>query len=421
MKMHTFVKPHQWLASVFFIAVISPIISTANAQTLTDQGHNLGSPCTAQSVSDTGLDVGTCESLSGAGPAIPFYNDGNGDVALALPATGESCESEALATEAVIVGACQPEAGSRQAAVWNINNPLQVTVLQPYSLASVINDVSTSATAFDASGNIAGQSISGDGKATAVLWLAGSSTPILVSTLADNCKPVGMINGSSAAMPEVVLNCPTSHGTVAKYATGKTANLLGVAVATTYSVSDLPVAAGYTNCVATDASANRGIGGVCYVADGANSAAYWATSNAAPILLSAYTDTALNSRAEEINNNGHLMVSFIDKNGKSQVGLWTAGDATPTFTQVPPTACSTQAAPADLALNADVIALNVLDCGQHSQAAVWKPGQSVAILAGDEAGGASSHAQALSENGAELAVDALDANGTEGSAVTTVP
>jgi uncharacterized membrane protein len=368
--MNAFIRKGSFLPAVALFAA-SIHAPGAAAASLTNLGHNAGAQCMASDVNDSGIAAGACSAPNGTGPTVAWVANGSGgEFALAPLATGRSCSASGISNNGLVIGGCVDASGVGFAVTWAAPGTTVVKLLPQSGLLGLGADVSTEAAAFNDHGDIAGSSNSGAANSTAVIWKAGSTTPVTVSSPGDNCVPVDIAEPVGTANPEVVLDCPNGTG-VTKAVVATPTGLLGA-----YLMTTLAPAPGASYCVAQSINVSLRIMGSCIFPTAPTSrVAFWQPPSTTAVALSiTYNGVAVNTSGAFLNDLGNIVFEFQTVDGKSNAaymainagGTVTAIDAIPVLA-TGRTVHATGFGASDLVV---VVGHNADD---HMQSAVWNP------------------------------------------------
>ncbi|HWX01549.1 hypothetical protein [Collimonas sp.] len=383
-------------------------VSTAHAATLTSEGHAAGAQCGASGVNNTGVVTGSCNPGNGTGAAVAYVSATLGaETTLPAIATGQTCGAGGITNSGVIVGRCADANDNVFAVTWNANAPTNPpTLLNPLpGLLGLGEDVSTGATGFDQLGAVIGESVSPTGTATAVLWPAGSSSAIAVSSPGDNCGATDVNNTLVNGEPSVALNCPNAKGT----------NIAKIAQYTPlgYEARPLPLPQSYSYCTVAGINNSLQAVGTCHtLAPDKPATAFWSTITSAPTMLT-LVGNPINA-AQFINNRGHVIFSYQTSTGQSDSGYW--DPVTGVVKTIPDLLGGTRAGVAGFADN-DTAVVNSDDANETVEAAMWTFANGTVPI-GFEGGGVASALSAISENG-QYGVGAAENSGHNLDAVRT--
>lgn len=391
----------------------------SHAASLTSEGHAAGAQCNAKDVNDGGTTVGTCTFADNTGLAIAWVSNTVGTETPLQPlARAQPCGATGITNGGVIVGRCADANNKWFAVIWHastyINPPAQLLPLAVGVLGLTVGDISTHGSAFNQNGAVVGVSYSAKGDRTAVFWPAGSTSPVPVSTLADNCVAADMNETLVNGFPTIVLNCPNPSvpGTVtARYAQS---GLLG------YAMTNLAVPAGYSYCRVSSINDNAQIVGTCHTATSDHpDSVLWPSPSSAPDLLSLPGNPS--NGAGAINANGDFTFAFQDTNGNTDSGVYIS--ATNTVYEFPTTVCGgTRATITGLGDN-DTVSMVCEDSAENSEAAyaTYSGGSYTLNAAGFEGGGQDSSLDTISKSGNYAVGEAENSAQNVDAVVTSLP
>lgn len=353
--------------------------------------------------------MGTCAPANATGPSAAWYAaaPGNTPTLLQPLVSGKNCGASGIADDGVIVGSCANASNISFAVVWSSSTALAPTQLQPLSLlqTGLLADVSTAATAYNQNGVVIGESISGSGAATPVVWSNGSSTPIIVGPYASNCAAVDDTQTTVNGQPSIALDCPTnpssanpgpSFGAIAQ----NTALLGG------FVVNKLPLPTDATNCSVSGLNDSVQAVGTCRFSNSAGpQAAFWATPTSTPILAS--LSGSPNSTGVFINASGNVALNYLNSNGLVQAAFWNT--TTDVVSPISPLTGGTTAVVTCLGDNNTVTLTSEIG-NQQPEAAEWTPATGNTVALGDLNGGQESGAGGCNKGGTAAIVDGQDSN-----------
>ena len=375
----------------------------ARAITLTSDGHAAGAQCGAAGVNDSNYRVGNCTPGNASDPTQPWVDLGTGtQTKLPLLASGQSSIAGGINNNNLIIGSCKNASDVWFACTWDGNNPSNPpVVLNPIGgLLGLGADVTTSASGFNQHGDVVGQSCSGSGNCTAVIWPAGTSTAMLVSSRNDNSGAVDVNDTLVNGLPSVAVNTPKASGT----ASGGVAQATGLLSA--YVLTSLPCPSGSTYCtVAAINNAGQAAGTSHFPAPDEPNATFWSSFGGTPKRLN-LTNFPRHG-AIFLNNVASVIVSYQNANGQFEPAFWKPLNSTISF--IPCLTGGKTCAVAALADNADKVLVNSENGSQTVEAEVWTP-TGGAVPVGFEGGGVNSGFSDISPNGS------YGAGGAENSA-----
>jgi hypothetical protein len=404
---------------VLAMAGATAYTGAVSAATFVGEGTAAGKQCVSLAVNNSGVVVGTCTPGTTSGPSVAWVASTAGtEVPLPPLVSGQGCTAVAIDNNGQIAGSCKMADNRATAVIWNSATPGAAPVaLQAVSVlgTGLLPEARTVISAFNQSDVLAGASLSGTGDATAVLWFSGSTAPLQVSALHDNCFPADINNTPINGVPTVALDCPNpaSGNTVAKVV--QKTGLLGTLVTT-----PLTTPAGSTGCSVSSVNNAVQLLGTCHFsAPDVPQAVYWPNPSATPVQLSSISGVSGASRITglRLNNNGHAVVSYQDSNGHHLLAFWTPSSGSTQL--IPPLAGGTHIGFVDLSDN-DVVALTSENAGEHHQAATWTSATGT-VAVPQFGGGQESGLTAISPNGTYVAGGAEDSTGTDDAVVATLP
>ncbi|MFC3652668.1 hypothetical protein ACFONN_14010 [Dyella humi] len=365
--------------------------------------------CSADDINDSNAVVGSCIPANATNPSVAWYAATRGTTPTLLQplATGQDCNADALADQGTIVGSCTDANNRSFGVIWNTptSAPVKLAPLPILSGLNLAPDVATGATGYNLSGDVVGESASGSGVATAVLWPAMTGTPIIVSSYGDNCSAVD-VNGtnegpSGAGHPSVALNCPTSTGLVQGKLAQYTAGLLGYA----YTATTLPLPTGATHCtVAALNDALQAVGTCHFPAPDHPQTAYWPSPTSTPNLLTV-SGNARNG-ADFINAPGNVVFEYQTTSGDSSAGFWIP--TSNTVTLIPPLPGGVRTVAEGLGDNGTVT-LTSEDSNENWEGAKWTTATGTVAL-GFENSGVDSSVVGSNQAGTAAATDGEDSS-----------
>lgn len=337
----------------------------------------------------TPVSVENCIPANSSGPTFDeIIINGSGQVIAPLVAN-HSCVSGGVSNSGVIIRQCNDVNNRSQAVVSLVSapaaNPTQLNPLPILSGLSLTPDVSSAPTAYSQTGHVVGISMSADAKSTAVLWLSGTATPVIVSNKNDNCVPIGVTDTPASTRPVVLLDCPENG-----YAVGKVATATGLLGA--YVETALANPANATNCVAIDINNLNHVLGTCIINTEQSEAAFWVSAATAPTTT---TGTTRNGGVD-LNDNDHAVGGYQAPNGESGGYFW--NPTTGALNLLNPVSGGNHLSPVCIGDN-DVIAAVSDDSNGNSQAAHYLSGSSTATADGFADGGHQSGFTACSKSG----------------------
>lgn len=394
--------------------------SLVNAATFVGEGTAAGAQCDSRGVNNNGVVTGMCLPGNVSGPAVAWVAVTAGtEVPLPPLVTGQSCDALGIANNGTIAGVCVTADNRATGVFWSATAPSSLPQkLQSLSVlgTGLLPEVATAITAYNQSGVLGGESLSGSNDATAVLWLAGSTAPVQLSILHDNCRVADVNDTPINGLPSSALNCPnTATGNDTAKVIQKT-GLLGALVTTVLSTPS-----GSTGCSLSSVNNAMQMLGTChFAAPDTPSAAYWASPASTPILLSSVSGVAGTPRIEglRLNNNGNAVVSYQNTDGHALLAFW-AASTTGATKLIPTLAGGTHVGFVDLSDN-DTVALTSENTGEHAQAATWTAAAGTVAIpqfnAGEESG-----LTAISPNGSYVAGIAEDSAHNDDAVVATLP
>jgi uncharacterized membrane protein len=325
--------------------------------------------CIARAVNNDQQVAGVCSPQNGSGPSVAFVNQRGTSTALPALVPGEDCESGGITNSGLIVGVCLNSSGTEFAATWQANNPTTKPMqLQPLSGRQGVGaDVSSFSNGFSSMNAVIGESVSGDGKLTPVIWPAGQSSAIPLDTWDSHCTAIDA-DDSSASTPNVILNCRSSTDRLKPYITrwnGRTY------VATPLR---LPAEVHASYCAASGINNKGQIVGTCHTkAPGSSAAAFWSAYNVVPQMAFAIVNgRPVSTNGAFINNQGHVVVDYqITAKGALNAGFWDPNGGR-TITLIPLLPGGARAIAMGLAEN-DRVILTDENSSKHDEAASWTP------------------------------------------------
>lgn len=414
-------------SALFGILAAVGVSPPAPAATIANLGHASGAQCSAVDVNDAGVAVGACRPANTNGPTVAWIAVTGTEVSLAPLVAGQSCSASGITNGGRIAGACVDASSVGFAVSWSASSPATT----PAKLAplpgllglGLLADVSSAATAYNQFGAIAGQSIAGNGASTAVVWPAGSSTPVQVSTRGDNCAAVDVQAQAVAGNPTVLLDCPSGSGTVVPRIATPT-GLLGA-----YVTSDLAKFSTATFCVAGSINVPSQVVGQCvFAAPPFARAAVWfsTTSSAAVLSLPNFPGDTVGqaSTGLALNDAGHMVFQYRTSDGRSNAGYINLASGTPNFNvpiSLPALHPGTNVVATGLGANDLVLVMGVND-DEHGQAAVWNPAFPSVLTPVPLLGGGTGNAVATMSSSGSYAVGvAVDSSHVANAVLATLP
>lgn len=395
-------------------------LSVTHAAAWVPFSATLGTQCVPIDINDNGTTVGICRPASDTANNIPWVADGAAhgpQTALPPLASGQPCNLRAISNNGKVMGNCADASNSHFGSVWAATSPA-ATPLKLDSLPAQLipllrpKDVSTKAVAINDQGDVAGSSFDADNQGTAVFYANGSGTPERVSGWGDNCA-VADINLPTSGTPQIALNCPNSAGNT----TARVAEKSGLS----YSMTNLALPTGASYCTVSRAiNASKFVGTCIYPNSTVNvrKSAFWSSKTSAPLVLT--LSSGSKNMAIRINESGLVLVSQATADGLTQFMTWF-----PSPLPIPAIAFITlptgsKQADAGMIASGNVVALNVLNAGQHEQGCTWQQSVGTVCLA-PIGGGKINTVVAISKNGAYMAGTAMDATQTNIPVTTTLP
>jgi hypothetical protein len=417
--MNAFIRKGSLVPAVVLLAasIHAPGVAAAS---LTNLGHNAGAQCLASDVNDSGIGAGACSAPNATGPTVAWVANGTGgEFPLAPLATGRSCSANGITNSGLVIGGCVNASGVGFAVIWTAPGTTVVTLLPQTGLLGLGADVSTAPTAFNGHGDIAGSSVSGAGNSTSVIWKAGSTTPVTVSSAGDNCVPADIAEPVGTANPEVVLDCPNGAG-LTKAVVATPTGLLGA-----YLMTTLAPAPGASYCVARSINVSFRIMGTCIFPTAPTSrVAFWqppGTTAVAPPIT--YNGVAIKTSGAFLNDLGNIVFEYQTADGKSNAA-YMAINASGTVTALvalPSLAPGTTVHAAGFGAS-DLVVVVGHNAADHMQAAVWNPASPAVLSPVPLFGGGPGNALvAVSKSGSYAVGVAEDSAHVADAVVTTLP
>ncbi|APG03781.1 hypothetical protein BJI69_07560 [Luteibacter rhizovicinus DSM 16549] len=417
----------KWVSSAL-VAIVAAMGAShqASAATIASLGHASGAQCGANDVNDAGVAVGACRPGNTNGPTVAWIAVAGAEVSLAPLVAGHSCSASGITNGGRIAGACADANSVGFAVSWSASSPATTPVklapLPGLLGTGLLADVSSVATAYNQFGAIAGQSIAGNGTSTAVVWPAGSGTPVPVSARGDNCAAVDVRAQTVAGNPTVLLNCPSGSGTVVSRIA--TLNAFGV-----YVTSDLAKFSTATYCVAGPINASSQVVGKCvFPAPPFARAAVWfsTASSAAVLSLPNFPGDTVGqaSTGLALNDGHHMVFRYRTSDGRSNAGYINLASGTPDFNvpiDLPALHPGTNVVATGLGANDLVLVMGVND-DEHGQAAVWDPATPTVLTPVPLYGGGTGNAvTSMSSSGSYAVGVAVDSGHVANAVVVTLP
>ena len=359
------------LPPMIIVALLSAGLTVpAHAQTVTVLTDLPGyKQCAASDINDSNIAVGSCVPQNTTGAAEPFvvYPAGSATEILLPPlSAGQACGAEGIADDNEIIGDCVNASNVSFAVAWFASaSPGAPAQLAPLNgILGLLPDVSSQSTGFNQSGAVIGGSINGSGDETAVLWPAGSTAAIPVSSSGDNCIAVDVNNTLVNGYPTVALDCPNSAGTVT--ATIAQYGLLG------YAKTALPLPAvpsNVTHCTVSGINNAAQLVGVCHtMAPDLPQAAYWASPTSTPITLGSLLNARSGGVAINNASPANVVFDYQNSNGESGSGYWVP--STGSVTEISPLPGGAEVAVVGLADNG-VVLIDSETNSETAGAAYW--------------------------------------------------
>lgn len=372
--------------------------------------------CATDDINDSNGVVGTCTPASVSGPAVATYAATPGTTPTVLQAlvSGQDCGATGLADSNIIIGSCLDANNRPFGVIWT--SPTHApTVLSPLpalkgALTQLIADVTSTATAYNPNGAVVGESTSGGGVDTAVLWPAGTgsgSSMIVVSTYGDNCQAVDVNAALIHGLPSVALDCPLiPTGSNPGPMIGKIAE--NNALHGGYALYPLELPAGATYCTASAINDALQVMGTChFTAPDDPQTAFWTSPTSAPVLL-VVSGSARNGGAA-MNSSGNIAFDYQDSSGKGQAGFWNTSSHTVTL--ISDLSGGSRCSVAGLGDN-DTVTLNCENANEQNEAAKWTSTAGITDL-GDLNNGDDSAVTATNKGGTAAALAGEDVNQNE--------
>lgn len=392
------------------------------AAALSSVGHAAGAQCGASDVNDSGVVVGSCKPGNSNGSLVAWVSTAGTEISLPALATGKGCEAGGITNSGSVVGSCTDASGVAFAVRWNSASPATPPVkLAPLpGLLGLGADVSTFAGAFNQSGVVAGQSVDGSGRSTAVVWPAGSGTPVRVSSAGDNCAVVDVADSAVGTNPAILLNCPSGTGTVKPMV----ATLTGVLG--TYATAALTKSASSTYCFATAINSALQILGTCVLPVAPFSRlAFWASPTATPRVLNLpnFTGDTVGKRngGKFLNSLGHVVYGYQMSDGRRGDGFGDAASNIFIGNAIPPIHAGSTVTATGLGDN-DLVVVVGENSSENTQAAIFNPASPAVVTPVPFfGGGAYAVLGAVSKNGTYAVGMAEDSNHDANAVVTTLP
>lgn len=392
----------------------------AMAASLMSLGHAAGAQCSASDVNDSGVVVGQCKPGNTNGSLVAWVSVAGAEISLAPLAATKGCDAGGSTNSGAVVGSCTDANGVAFAVRWNSASPTSAPVkLAPLpGLLGLGADVSTVAGAYNQFGYIAGQSVSGNGSSTAVLWSPGGGTAIQVSARGDNCAAVDVVDTVAVDQPAVLLNCPSGTGTVTPKLATPT-GLLG-----SYVTATLAKNGASTYCVAAAINTALQVLGSCVLpAAPFTRAAFWSTPSVAAVVLNLpnFTGDTVGKRngGMFLNDLGHIIYWYQMADGRRNVGY--SDPVHNIVLPIPPLHVGATVMASGLGNN-DLVVVAGENGSENTQAAIFNPASPAVVtpvpLFG---GGAHSVLSAISRSGSYAVGVADDSNHDANAVMTTLP
>ncbi|WP_248768811.1 hypothetical protein [Pseudomonas sp. MWU12-2345] len=323
---------------VIFCLALTGLSAAAQAA-LVDEGSAGGNNCRPASISDAGVEVGSCTDSSTNTRLAYIAATSGSEVDLAPLVTGYACMAGAInhtaLASATVVGRCRNANGVWNAVTWQANNPSTTPLLLAprTGLLGLGGDVRTSASGVNLAGIVVGDSISGNGTHTPVYWAAGSTSAVelagvrvllgLLSTDPINCA----VSDISDATPAVVLaNCPSGATGM-----GKPISLIWTSLGSNAVTVALPAGAKY--CEVGQVNVLGNIVGACTFATSTHQTTFWSSVSATPVVMSSVavggvSQVSTHNRAVDMNATGHIAGNFRNTSGETEAFFWNPSTTT---------------------------------------------------------------------------------------------
>ncbi|AJZ97037.1 hypothetical protein PFLUOLIPICF7_09355 [Pseudomonas simiae] len=394
-------------------------LSVAHAATWTPFAVTAGAQCAPIDINDSGITVGNCTPASTTANDIPWVAVGSGSqIALPPLATGQPCRVWAVSNTGKVVGDCRDASNSHFGTTWEATSPSTApTKLNPLPSTWLIpllrpQDVATEGVAINDQGDVAGSSYNADSRGTVVFYATGSSTPERVSDWGDNCT-VADLNLPATGTPQIALNCPNNAGNTTARVAEKTGSF--------YTLTNLPLPPGATNCIVNSATKASSFVGTCLYPNSAVNvakSAFWSSKTATPLVLT--LSSGSKNMVININEIGQVLVSQNTADGRNQYMTWlpsTLPIPIITFILFPSGSVWGEAG---AIVGGNVVGLNILTNDQYSLGCTWTQTTGSVCLP-SIGGGKNNRVTAISKNGAHMAGVVMDATQTAIAVTATLP
>ena len=298
-------------ALVFFVLAL-PVLTTAEAFTLENDGTGPGQQAGANAVNNSGQMVGSFIDNTGLSNAYVRLSPGTLTPLPPLVA-GQPCTAESITDSGRIAGSCRDGAGRGQPVQWSASTPTAA----PVQLFGPALTVRSGANAVNQQGAEVGVSATINDTFYPMLWPAGSAggvaLPIsllaLVGLGSTNCVAVDAADGS-ATTPVVVGNCPDLQGRPLAVIWTWSPGLLGVGAG--YSVSLLPIPSGAQFCAVSAINVLTQALGTCdYGPGNGPRTVRWAANGGAATVLTSVNGVVVHNSGIAINANGQIVAEYI--------------------------------------------------------------------------------------------------------------
>ncbi|GLQ45995.1 hypothetical protein GCM10007862_10460 [Dyella lipolytica] len=411
------------------LAILTGLLSVGLTTSVHAQLSAIANPpgekqCATSDINDNDTAVGNCSPQNVYGPSEGFADNGDLVSPLQPLVVGQDCSAGGVADNGTIIGECVDLNNKSFGVTWNAANPLAAPVLlQPLpGLLNLDPDVTTASTGYNQSGFVVGESISGTGNATPVVWnpsVSGGS-PMMLATQGSNCEAADISDTALNGEPDAVLNCPlnptsANPGPMVAEISIYQPGLLGLLGS--YVATALPIPSGATHCTADGINKFNQIVGTCHFpAPDLPQTAYWASPTSAPTLLTVPIGGNNARNAGAFINNAipaAIVFHYQTNAGVTNPGFWIP--STNTVTLIPPLPGGLHAIAVCLGDNNTVV-INSDIASEYGQAVVWTP-TGGDLDEGDLNGGDNSAATSCNEQGTALSAVAeggnLNANASE--------
>lgn len=396
-------------------------LSVAHAAAWTPFSATAGAQSVPIDINHSGITVGNSKPASTTANNIPWVADGaahGAQTELAALAIGQPCSVWAVSNNGKIVGDCRDASNSHFGVVWEAASPGTVpTKLDPLPATLLIpllrpKDVATEGVAINDQGDVAGSSYDANGRGTVVFYATGSGSPERVSGWGDNCT-VADLNLPTTGAQQIALNCPNSAGNT----TARVAEKTGLS----YTMTDLALPTGATNCIVNSANKALSFVGTCLYPNSAVNvakSAYWSSKTATPLVLT--LSSGSKNMPVNFTDAGLVLVAQNTADGRNQYMTWQPAPIPIPIITIITFPSGIVWGEAGVIVNGNVVGLNILTSDQYTQGCTWTATAGTVCLP-SIGGGKNSRVTAVSKNGAYMAGVVMDAAQNAIAVTATLP